>query len=164
MAAVSSFASRPLLWHKVLVLTLAFWLSSSLFLDLIMMPSLYAAGMMTQPDFATAGYGLFWLFNRLQLVLGAIAFTGLLAQHFSGESQKISRVFLAAFMFLAVLICTYLLAPQMSVLGLDLNLFEKAEIPTAMDQLHYGYWLIEAAKLAAGGVLLNWSIDRLTQS
>jgi hypothetical protein len=163
MAAVSNFAPKPLLWQKILVLTLAFWLSSSLFLDLIIMPSLSAAGMMTQPDFATAGYSLFWVFNRLQLVLGAIALSGLLAQHFSGDSPKMGRLFIGAFMFLAVLICTYFLAPQMSGLGLDLNLFESVEVPAAMNQLHYSYWVIEAAKLFAGGVLLNWSVDRLTQ-
>ncbi len=164
MAAVTHFASKPLLWHKVLVLTLAFWLSSSLFLDLIIMPSLYAAGMMTQPDFATAGYGLFWVFNRLQLVLAALVLTGILVQRFSGESQKANPLILSGLMLSAVLICTYFLAPQMSVLGLHLNLFETAEIPTAMNQLHVGYWLIEVVKLAAGGALLSWSVDRLTQA
>lgn len=160
MAAVSNIASKPIHWQKVLVLTLAFWLSSSLFLDLILMPSLYAAGMMTQPGFAPAGYGLFWVFNRLQLILAATVLTGVLAQRFSDEARKASPLVVSVVLLLATLICTYFLAPQMSLLGLNLNWFEAAEVPIAMNQLHISYWLVEGLKLAVGGWLL---VQNLTE-
>jgi uncharacterized membrane protein len=163
MAAVSKFASEPvqklIQWQRILVLTLAFWLSCSLFIDLILMPSLYAAGMMTQPSFAAAGYGLFWIFNRLQLVLAAIALSGTLVQHYLSESEQRSHVVGAGLLFLVTLIFTYLLAPQMSVLGLNLNWFGAAEVPIAMTQIHVSYWLLEALKLGAGGWLVAQNFD-----
>lgn len=159
MAAVSKLATQSIAWQKVLVLALAFWLSSSLFLDLIIMPSLYAAGMMTTPGFASAGYGLFWVFNRLQLVLAATVLTGVLVQRYADHVENRSPLLLSGLLFLSTVICTYFLAPQMSGLGLDLNWFEAAKVPTAMNQLHMSYWLVEALKLGAGGWLLVKNLD-----
>jgi hypothetical protein len=45
----------------------------------------------------------------------------------------------------------------MSAIGMQLNLFETtAEVPSTMNLLHGGYWLLEVIKLVAGGTLLSW--------
>ena len=162
--AVSASALNSVAWHKILTIVLAFWLSTSLLLDLVIMPSLAASGMLTQPDFVPAGYGLFWVFNRLELVCAAIAVTGLLIQQQgskSTESRAAQSVGLAVLMLSVTLVCTYFLSPQMSSLGAHLNWFDTAvEVPAGMNQLHGGYWVLEAVKLTIGGILLSWQIDR----
>ena len=128
------------------------------------MPSLYGSGMMSQPDFATAGYSIFWLFNRVELLCGALILTGLLALRHKRNPFAIitsgvkSRwaLFLSLFLFTIALIYTYILTPDMSALGLQLDLFaNQAEIPTGMNQLHGFYWGLELMKLAAGGLLFS---------
>jgi hypothetical protein len=57
---------------------IAFWLSASLVLDLLVMPVMYTSGMMAEPSFATAGYSLFEAFNHVELVCAALILTGLL--------------------------------------------------------------------------------------
>ena len=140
-------------WRKSLVLVLAFWISSSILLDFVIMPSLFAAGMMTQPDFASAGYGIFWVFNRLEMLCAASVLTAVLG-HQQSENAPVS-IILAGILFAIAIICTYFLSPQMSSLGLNLNWFESAHIPTGMNQLHVSYWVLEASKLLAGGWLLK---------
>jgi hypothetical protein len=54
------------------MLTLGFWFSSSIILDWVIIPSLYVSGMMTQSGFASAGYLIFWNFNRIELVCAAL--------------------------------------------------------------------------------------------
>jgi hypothetical protein len=163
MAVASQVASRPVIWHKVLIFTLGFWISSSLFLDLVIMPSLYQAGMLDQPGFATAGYGLFGIFNRLELVCAALVMTSVFMQHYLGNTRKPSHIVFSLLLLMASLTCTYFLTPQMSALGLQLNLFEPAVVPTTMNQLHVGYWLIEVFKLSVGGMLLVWNVDQLSK-
>jgi len=52
---------------------------------------------------------------------------------------------------------TYFLTPQMCAIGVQLNLFEvAAAIPSTMNLLHGGYWLLEVVKLVACGTLLTW--------
>jgi len=141
-------------WHKRLILVLAFWIGSSVLLDFVIMPSLFAAGMMTQPDFTTAGYGIFWIFNRLELLCAAFVLTAVLVrQQFEKSLISLS---LAGILFAITIACTYILSPQMSAIGLNLNLFEPAQIPTGMNQLHLTYWMLEATKLVAG----SWLIKR----
>ncbi|MCU0552079.1 MAG: DUF4149 domain-containing protein [Leptolyngbya sp. Prado105] len=153
MAVASKADFNFVNWRRVLSLVLAFWLSSSLLLDFVIMPSLFAAGMMSQPDFATAGYGIFWIFNRLELLCAAVVLTGILVQQQS-EKTPVS-ITLAGILFAIALICTYFLSPQMSSLGLNLNLFAPAHVPSGMNQLHVGYWLLESCKLLTGVWLLK---------
>ncbi|MEB3355976.1 MAG: hypothetical protein VKK04_04570 [Synechococcales bacterium] len=147
---------QRLTWQTILSVILLVWLSSSLLLDALIMPTLYAAGMMTSPGFATAGYSLFWLFNRLELVCGAVVLTGALAM---GQQLALPKlrwgIALATGLLAIALFYTYGLTPTMSALGLHLNLFESLEIfPTAMNTLHGEYFGLELVKLAIAGTLL----------
>ena len=146
-------------WQIVVIFMLAFWLSSSLILDLVIMPSLYSAGMMGQPGFAAAGYAIFWLFNRIELLCAASVLTGVLALR---QMQPIynrkgyAGMLLAAVLVAIAFLYTYALTPQMSALGLELDLFNTAiEIPVGMNQLHGSYWALELLKFVSGGLLLN---------
>lgn len=58
-------------------MTLYFWLSGSLVLNWVIIPSLYISGMMTQSEFAI-GYLIFWNFNRIELLSAALVLTGVL--------------------------------------------------------------------------------------
>ncbi|MEB3337033.1 MAG: hypothetical protein VKJ46_06195 [Leptolyngbyaceae bacterium] len=159
----SSLASRDNsqqpLWQTIATFTLVFWMGSSLLLDLVIMPSLYTAGMMTEPGFATAGYSIFWLFNRIELVCAATVLTGLLWVRTNRDlfSQRgYASVLLSAGLLAIAFLYTYGLTPQMSALGIQLNLFESVvEIPNTMNQLHISYWVLETVKLTLGGALLN---------
>lgn len=165
--ALSTDTFNPVAWHKILTIVLAFWLSTSLFLDLVIMPTLAASGMLIQPDFVPAGYGLFWIFNRLELVCAALVVTGLLIQQQTSQLKNAhdsQGVALSLMLLSATLVCTYVLSPQMSALGVQLNWFDSAvDVPTGMNQLHLGYWTLEAMKLTIGGILLNWQIKGLSE-
>lgn len=153
MAIASKANLKSVNWHKTFILVLAFWISSSVLLDFVVMPSLFAAGMMTQPGFASAGYGIFWVFNRLELLCAAFVLTAILVrQQFEKTPISLS---LAGFLFAITIALTYFLSPQMSAIGLNLNLFEPAQTPAGMNQLHITYWILEAAKLFAGGWLIK---------
>lgn len=158
MTAASSFQLKRSLWQNIVILTLGFWLSSSLLLEWVIMPSLYVSGMMTQPGFTMAGYLIFWNFNRIELLSAATVLTSVLALskiQFSLPNWYRSAVVISLLLLAVSLVDTYFLSPQMSAVGMQLNLFESAvEIPNSMNQLHAGYWLLEAVKLLAGGTLL----------
>jgi hypothetical protein len=159
MSAVLSLESKRPIWQTIVILTLGFWLSSSLVLDWVIIPSLYVAGMMTQAGFATAGYLLFWNFNRLELLAVAIVMTGVLVLNRTHPfSNNWLRSALVAMLLLAIcLVDTYFLTPQMSAVGLQLNLFASTtEMPAVMGQMHLTYWGLEAMKLIAGVTLLRW--------
>ncbi|WP_250124334.1 hypothetical protein [Chroococcidiopsis sp. CCMEE 29] len=159
MTAASTQLKRPL-WQTLVMLTLGFWLSGSLILEWVIMPSLYLSGMMTQAGFATAGYLIFWNFNRIELLSAAVVLTGVLvlvSTNFAATNWRRGAVVLSLLLLAVSLIDTYFLTPQMCATGLQLNLFESvAEIPATMNQLHAGYWLLEAVKLVAGGTLIGW--------
>jgi hypothetical protein len=160
-------ASHPIahspLWRSSLLLTLAFWLSGSLLLDGLVMPTMYAAGMMVAPGFASAGYSLFWLFNRVELVCAAVILTDVLLLRYLRHPWHRPGQFTlwAPMLLLAIaLLDTYAFTPVMSSLGLSLNWFvPTAEPPALMNQLHLGYWLLEIAKLSLSGLLL-WVYSR----
>ncbi len=160
MTAISGVELKRPAWQTIVIFTLAFWLSSSLVLDLVIMPSLYATGMMTQAGFATAGYSIFWIFNRIELLCAALVLTGLLAN--TSTQTNISHkgrlsIILSALLVAIAIIYTYILAPEMSALGLHLNLFDSAPVtPAAMTQMHEAYWVLETLKLVIGGTLLSW--------
>jgi hypothetical protein len=161
MHVISSVESKRPVWQAVVLLTLGFWLSASLVLDWVIMPSLYISGMMTQAGFATAGYVVFWNFNRIELLAAAVILTGFLALK---QTHRWGRnVIVLSILLLGVsLLDTYVLTPQMSAIGLQLNLFQAtAEIPQSMDLLHGAYWFLESVKLAVCGTLLYkcWEIE-----
>lgn len=152
-------------WQTIVMFALGFWLSSSLILDFVIMPGLSAAGMMTQSSFATAGYSIFWTFNRIELLCAALVLASLLALRGTSNLYRQVRrwsILLAALLLVIALIYTYIMTPQMSALALQLNLLEPTTgMPAGMLQMHEGYWVLEALKLAAGTTLLGWCYSDL---
>lgn len=153
MIAASSLQLKRSHWSTIVMLTLGFWLSSSLILDCVIIPSLYVSGMMTQSGFAAAGYLLFWNFNRIELLSAALVLTGMLVL----DRTQRGAIVLSLLLLAVSLVDTYFLIPQMCAAGLQLNLFESAtQMPATTSQLHAGYWVLEATKLVAGSTLLGW--------
>jgi hypothetical protein len=161
---VSSIQLKRSPWQNVGILTLGFWLSSSLILDWVIMPSLYVSGMMTQAGFTTAGYLIFWNYNRIELLAAALVVTSVLVLNktqFVEDNWRRGTTVLALLLLAVPLLATYVLTPQMSATGVQLNLFESAtEVPSTMNLLHAGYWVLEAVKFVAGSTLLFWGIRR----
>ncbi|HAT14752.1 MAG TPA: hypothetical protein DCS91_15300, partial [Microcoleaceae bacterium UBA11344] len=109
--------------------------------------------------FATAGNLMFWGFNRVELICAALVATGLmvLSNLSSGFGKDQRTAIILSLVLLAIaLIDTYALTPQMSALGMQLNLFDAAEVPTGMNLLHQAYFGLETVKLAVGVTLLSW--------
>jgi len=159
MTATSSLQLKRSPWSTITILTLGFWLSSSLVLDWVIIPSLYVSGMMAQAGFASASYLIFWNFNRIELLCAALVLTGVLVLDTQLATSNLRRGAIAlSLLLLAIsLVDTYFLTPQICAAGLQLNLFESAtKMPATMSQLHAGYWVLEAMKLVAGGTLLGW--------
>ncbi|MDX2232460.1 MAG: hypothetical protein NW220_22710 [Leptolyngbyaceae cyanobacterium bins.349] len=152
-------------WQTVLVLVLAFWLSSTVLIDGLVMPSLYAGGILTEPGFAPTGYALFWILNRVELLCAALVLTSVLVLRYTRSPLNrpgLGTLLLASLLVAIALIDTYALTPTMSALGLCLNWFSNhADTPAGMDQLHLSYWLLDLVKVAAGGMLL-WLHNRAT--
>ncbi|QKD85104.1 hypothetical protein HPC62_20675 [Thermoleptolyngbya sichuanensis A183] len=141
-------------WQSAVLLAVGFWLSGSLLLDLVVMPAMYASGMMTQPGFASAGYSMFWVFNRLGLLCVAIAFVGLLSLL---RQHKVAGWAIAAVWLLlgVTFVLTYVMTPVMSGLAMPLNwLTSEASIPGSMAQMHGIYWVLELVKLGLSAALL----------
>lgn len=158
MNAISSNIEfkRPT-WQTAIMLTLGFWLSASLVLDWVIMPSLYLSGMMNQAGFSTAGYVIFWNFNRMELLSAAVVLTSVLALNKTQSSWHLRGIVLSVLLLAVSLLETYFFTPQMCAVGIQLNVFEAAAaIPATMNLLHGGYWLLEAVKLVAGGMLFSW--------
>ena len=151
--------SPILSWQTVVLLGITIWLSCSLILDVVIMPSLYAAGMMNQSGFASAGYSIFWIFNRIELVFAALVLTGVLALYsLLRPVDRLGRwaIGVAIFLVAIPLIYTYALTPTMSALGLELTPFALThQFPAAMNQLHRDYFGLEAIKLGLGCVLFG---------
>jgi hypothetical protein len=157
MNTISTVEFKRPTWETAIILALGFWLSSSLVLDWVIMPSLYLSGMMSQTDFTMAGYAMFWNFNRMELLSASVVLTGVLALS-QAKSRWNPRVIVFALMLLAVtLVDTYFLTPQMCAVGINLNLFATtATIPGEMNVLHSGYFVLEILKVLAAGTLLKW--------
>jgi uncharacterized membrane protein len=158
MNAISLSKPRSLGWLTVTSLTLSLWLGASLLLDCIVMPSLYSSGMMTEPDFASAGSTLFGVFNRVELISAAVVLSGLLVLN-QGLQTKVMypkvSVLLATLLLLIPFIYLTVLSPEMSALGLNLDLFDTATVPEGMGTLHQMYWALEGLKISAIGLLLG---------
>jgi hypothetical protein len=160
-------ASHPPTWQMMVVIPLVAWLSVSLFLDLVLMPGMYGAGMMREPGFAMAGDFIFSVFNRMELLAAATVLTGCLicqaTRDRAGLWLQWSILGLAGLLLVIPLIYTYSLTPHMSELGVQLNIFEAApEVPAGMNQLHGVYWGLESLKLCVGVFLLSrfWNQDQ----
>lgn len=163
MAIMSNLELKERDWRSLALLTLGFWLSGSLLLDLVVMPVLYTTGMMSDANFATTGYTLFKVFNHIEVFCAALVLTIVLLVRYlhtrvlhqvaTWENWSVS---LAIALLSVALLFTYLLTPQMGALGIQLNLFQPVtETPIGMDQLHGIYWALEVLKLVAGGALLG---------
>ncbi len=157
MDAISDRGLKQISWSTVVMFALGFWLSGSLLLDSVIIPSLSAAGMMASAGFASAGYLIFGVFNRIELLCAAAVLTSFLVLRRRNNFSPWSVV-LGGLLLTIPLIYTYILTPQMSGLGLQLNLFEESvtNMPEAMIFMHWGYWSLEAIKFIAGVTLLRW--------
>lgn len=145
MNAISNVELKRPVWHTVLTLILGFWFSASLLLDWVIMPSMYFSGMMTLDSFATAGYSIFWNFNRIELLSAAAVLTSILALSKTQLRWYGGVAALAVTLLSIALAFTYFLTPQMCATGIDLNLFDSAsEFPVSMNMLHGLYWSFEA--------------------
>ncbi|WP_017304039.1 DUF4149 domain-containing protein [Spirulina subsalsa] len=170
MASYSNQWSKPLNWQLVVLATLGFWLSSSVVIDFVILPSLYASGMMAQEGFIGAGYLVFGIFNRLELLCAGLITTCFLVLHFYHHhlSKLIDRgsLILSGVLLTIALIYTYILTPQMSGFGLHLNLFDSgvSSLSNTMVAMQFGYWGLELAKLVIGAVLVRWCYREMRES
>ncbi|ELR98009.1 hypothetical protein [Gloeocapsa sp. PCC 73106] len=161
MSTISKRDFNFISWSAIVIITIAFWLSGITILDLLVIPSLSSAGMMSQSGFASAGYVLFGIFNHLEIVCAAIILTGILS--FRHLSQKFDAwsILMAIALLLIALIDTYLLTPQMSGLGLSLNVFEVEPLMSPMMvYLHQSYWFLDLFKLFACIFLLRYCYEQ----
>ena len=160
MNALSDRGFNRINWQAVIMFSLGFWLSCSLLLDGVIIPGLASAGMMMQDSFASAGYLIFGIFNRIELLCAALVLIGFLVfwkNHHLGKTKEQWSVILSTLLFSIALIYTYILTPQMSALGMHLSLLDSStNLSTAMIQMHEGYWFLEIIKLVAGATLLRW--------
>lgn len=159
MTAFSSLKIERPAWQTIVTCILALWLGGSLVLDTVVFPSLWAAGMMTQPGFASAGYLTFGLFNHCELMLAGLTMTGVLVlnrSHHFGAIRERRAIGLSVVLLTVAIVDTYLMTPHMSALGMQLNLFAPTlETPAGMLPMHLGYWAIELIKLGSAGWLLG---------
>jgi len=154
-------------WPLLVMGTLGLWLSGSLLVDLLVLPSLSAAGMMSQPGFISAGHLLFSIFNHLEMLFAGIILSGCFyLQHqgfFSGNSQRLIGVFAVLLLAIAV-IYTYGLTPAITDLSFDMASFNSTgEMPPTMMPLHWAYWGLELVKLSLGVTLLRWCYGAVLQ-
>lgn len=163
MHTISERSFKSFSWSTLIIFALGFWLSGSAILDFVIIPSLWATGMMKQSGFASVGYTLFGTFNRIELLCAASVLTGCLIVCFRPRpSDRIVHserklLVLSGLLMLIPLIYTYIFTPQMSSLGMNLNVFEIAtDMPAQMISLHEGYWLLELLKFVAGISLIQW--------
>ncbi len=157
-------AARPTRWVGAVLFALMFWFSSSLLMDFVIMPGLFVGGMMNQPDFGPAGYAMFWVVNRLELLCVGVILTGLLVARQARREQDViasglrSRwaTEIAVVLLVITLVLTYVVAPAMGALGASLDPFAATTaIPLAMDHMHGLYFGFEALKLLGCGLLLS---------
>jgi Domain of unknown function (DUF4149) len=147
------------LWQNIAMGSLGFWLSGSLMLDLVVMPTMWATGMMESSGFASASYSIFWIFNRVELICAAAALSSLwaLSQVSRAQLDRHSKMFAGALMLMAIALSyTFILTPYMSGLGFDTDIFTVTKsLPAEMNQMHSIYWVLEVSKLAIIGMLLS---------
>ncbi|MGB3790511.1 MAG: DUF4149 domain-containing protein [Phormidesmis sp.] len=159
----SKLSQRQFSWDAFVLLIVTFWLSCSVLLDFLMMPMMYESGMMNTPGFATAGYSMFWVFNRVEILCAAAILTGLLGlrqnrskyEVIASGSRSRWALWLSGALFAIALTYTYLLTPQMSALGLNLSGEFSDPVAPQMDLMHALYWGLESLKLVGAGLLIK---------
>lgn len=150
---------KPVNWSTVIMFVLGFWLSGSLVLDFLIVPGMLTSGMMKEPGFASAGYLIFGAFNHIELLCAATVLAGCLVYRYgyrlTGEIN-LKSVFVAATLLIISLAYTYIFTPQMSSMGMPLDLFATAETASnSMAIMHVAYWSLEVVKLVAATALLR---------
>ncbi len=157
---MSNRFSKQVDWSTLVLFTLGFWLSGSLIIDLVIIPGLFASGMMAESGFASAGYVIFGTFNRIELICAALVLSSFLIFHRNHNltnKQEPWAIILSVGMMAIATIYTYILTPQMTGLGLQSSLLSTTtQMPPAMISLHIFYWILEGIKLISGGILLRW--------
>ena len=159
MQVISPRNSKLANWSTVIMFALGFWLSASLIFDFLFVPGMLTTGMMDEPGFASAGYVIFGAFNHLELLCAATVLAGCLVYRYGGESISAvssKSVWLASGLLAIALAFTYVLTPQMSSMGLTLDLFASTKVmPAAMTPMHLTYWSLEIMKLVGATFLLR---------
>ncbi len=159
MKATSSGTSKPINWSTVIMFVLGFWLSGSLVFDFLIVPGMLTSGMMNESGFASAGYMIFGTFNHLELLCAATVLAGCLVYRYGYRltNQINSKSILtAAILLLISLAYTYIFTPQMSSMGMSLDMFATNEpASSSMAVMHIVYWSLEVIKLVAATVLLR---------
>lgn len=154
-------------WPLLVMGSLAMWLTGSLVVDLLVVPSLSATGMMATPAFLSAGHLLFSVFNHMEMLLGAMVLSGCFFLHqqnfFAPSAQRFSHI-LALVLLAIAMGYTYVLTPAITDLGFDMASFTgTGEMPGAMVPLHGLYWALELLKLTLGLTLLRWCYQGVTK-
>lgn len=146
-------------WQNVAIGSLGLWLSGSLLLDFVIMPTLWTTGMMESSGFASASYSIFWIFNRVELLCAAAALSGVwaLSEVYRANVETKREMLASALMLLLIALSyTFILTPYMSGLGMNLDVLATTKsLPAEMNQMHAIYWVLEASKLAIVGLLLS---------
>ena len=159
MEALYSRNSKTASWSTIVMFALGFWLSGSLVFDFLVVPGMMTSGMMNESGFASAGYIIFGTFNHVELLCAATVLAGCLVYRFGlgFVSQINTKAVVTATILLAIALAyTYILTPQMSGLGMPLDLFAVAKnAPASMSVMHIAYWSLEVIKLVAATALLR---------
>lgn len=159
---MTTLISRPYRRAKlqsICMIALGLWLSASLVFDFLIIPSLFASGMMESSDFASFSYIVFGNFNHLELLGAGIILGSSLAINYRHNLSRIkidSSIVISVVLMAIALSYTYFLTPQLSSLGMNLDPFAIQEVNiNAMLGTHIAYWLMELSKLVLGFFLLN---------
>lgn len=159
MVAISSRNNKTINWSTAIVLALGFWLSGSIVFDFLVVPGMLTSGMMNEPGFASAGYIIFGAFNHIELLCAATVLAGCLVYRFGfGFTSQLNTksVIIASGLLAIALSYTYILIPQMSGLGMPLDLFAVEEqASSSMTVMHIVYWSLETVKLVGATALLR---------
>ena len=159
MQAFSPRNSSSPSWSTVIMFALGFWLSGSLVFDFLVVPGMLTTGMMNEPGFASAGYVIFGTFNHLELLCAAIVLAGCLVYRYGKKiatNVDNKSVLLAGCLLIIACAYTYILTPQMSSMGMPLDLFAADKVmPAAMTPMHLVYWSLEIFKLVNTTFLLR---------
>jgi hypothetical protein len=159
MKTVTDRYLQSINWTALAMLVLGFWLSASLVIDLVILPGLSVSGMMTQNGFASAGYLVFGMFNRLELLCAALVFCSFLVFHRYHTLIHLPEhrsLLFAGILLMITAIYTYFLTPNLSGLGLLDPLTVVSGMPRGMMPFQMSYWGLEIVKLAIGVTLLRW--------
>lgn len=151
--------SKVASWSTIIMFALGFWLSGSLIFDFLVVPGMLTSGMMNESGFASAGYLIFGTFNHLELLCAATVLAGCFVYRYGyGFSREIKNqsLWTASILLIIALAYTYVFTPQMSSMGMSLDLFTVAPATSpAMTVMHLAYWCLEVVKLLAATALLR---------